>query len=294
MADCSTVGSLGEFIKCVSDIRKAWGLPKHKELWFRGEAKDYGKTALRPELYRPAGEGVELKPIWKLLSIENDLHDEFMRNAAEHVDYANSDDWVWDSYLLMQHHEGPTRLLDWSDGALMAMHFALRDKKYDDKEDSRVYVLEPYLLNEQLKQLPDTKLAADAWKAYVAKHPADGLDEDAWEELYIPDDDEYREETSLPRPPFVLEFPHFNRRIAAQRSRFIVFGMEPTWLADEFEKTDSTIKMIVIPGKCRSQMRQELRDCGITESVIYPDLDGLGREMKQLWGDRRAAPEENA
>ena len=294
MADYSTVDSLGAFIKCVSDIRKAWGLAKHKELWFRGEAKDYGKTALRPELYRPAGESVELKPIWKLLSIENDLHDEFMRNAAEHVDYANSDDWVWDSYLLMQHHEGPTRLLDWSDGALMAMHFALRDKKYDDKEDSRVYVLEPYRLNEQLKQLPDTKLAADAWKAYVAKHPADGLDEDAWEELYIPDDDEYREETSLPRPPFVLEFPHFNRRIAAQRSRFIVFGMEPTWLADEFQKTDSTIKMIVIPGKCRSQMRQELRDCGITESVIYPDLDGLGREMKQLWGDRRAAPEENA
>jgi len=52
--------------------------------------------------------------------------------------------------------------------------------------------------------------------------------------------------------------------------------------------------MIVIPGKYRSQMRQELRDCGITESVIYPDLDGLGREMKQLWADRRAAPEENA
>jgi hypothetical protein len=40
-------------------------------------------------------------------------------------------------------------------------------------------------------------------------------------------------------------------------------------------------------------MRQELRGCGVTESVIYPDLDGLGREMRQLWDDRRVAAEEN-
>ena len=39
----------------------------------------------------------------------------------------------------MQHHGGPTRLLDWSDGSLMALHFALRNKQGDDS-DSIVYV----------------------------------------------------------------------------------------------------------------------------------------------------------
>jgi hypothetical protein len=33
----------------------------------------------------------------------------------------------------------------------------------------------------------------------------------------------------------------------------------------------------------KSWQPRELRDSGVTESVIYPDLDGLGREMKQLW-----------
>lgn len=33
-----------------------------------------------------------------------------------------------------------------------------------------------------------------------------------------------------------------------------------------------------IPG-----IRQELREAGITESVVFPDLDGLGRELKQQW-----------
>src|ERR1017187_2502412 len=130
------VDSLGEFIACVSKFRQSWGLAKHKELWFRGESRDYEETILRPELYRPASSEVSLKPIWKLLKIENDLYDEFRRNAVERSDEKTSEeDWDWDSYFLMQHHNGPTRLLDWSDGALMALHFALRNKADDRSEE---------------------------------------------------------------------------------------------------------------------------------------------------------------
>jgi hypothetical protein len=184
-------------------------------------------------------------------------------------------------------------LLDWSDGALIALHFALRNKR-DDNKDARVYVLEAYRLVEQLKLLPDAKIAEEAWKVYVKEHPNDGLDEEEWSDSYLPASEEVLAQINVPRPPLVLEFPHITRRIAAQRSRFIVFGTEPNWLSDEFKKTESTIKLITIAAESRSQIRQELRDCGVTESVIYPDLDGLGREMKQLWEDRRTAPEENA
>jgi len=92
----------------------------------------------------------------------------------------NSDDWDWDSYFLMQHHECPTRLLDWSDGALMAMHFALRDKK-NDGDDARVYVLEPYRLNDKLNELPDAKIAAEEWKQYAMDNPTYEIDEEDWE-----------------------------------------------------------------------------------------------------------------
>jgi len=104
-AEYAMVNSLGQFIDCVSELRSAWSLPKHKELWFRGESRDYGETILRPELYRPAKEGMALKPIPELLEIENDLHDEFQRNAVEHASTTADDDWDWDSYVLMQHHE---------------------------------------------------------------------------------------------------------------------------------------------------------------------------------------------
>lgn len=288
------VESLGEFIDRVSVLRRSWGLAKHKELWFRGESRDHGDTILRPELYRPASADVSLKPIWKLLTIENDLHEEFKRAAVERCnDPISKDDWDWDSYFLMQHHNGPTRSLDWSDGALMALHFALRNKK-DDSCDARVYVLESYRLSEYLKSLSDIKLLEQDWKAYVAKHPSYDLNEDEWEDCYLPADEDANTERPVPRPPLVLDFPLISRRIAAQRSRFIVFGTDPTWLSEEFKKPDSTIKAIVVAAGSRSKLRQELRDCGVTESVIYPDLDGLGREMSQLWDDRRAAAEENS
>ncbi|PSH05638.1 MAG: hypothetical protein CXZ00_00365 [Acidobacteria bacterium] len=288
------VESLGEFTEWVTARRKSWGLAKHKELWFRGESRDYLDTILRPELYRPARDDAALKPIRELLNIENDLYDEFQHNAVERSDEKTSyEDWDWDSYFLMQHHNGPTRLLDWSDGALMALHFALRNKA-DDDQSARVYVLEPYRLSEQLNALPDAIIAEQAWKAYVAKHPSSCLEEDTWENAYLPTTEEDRRELNVPRPPLVLDFPLKTRRIAAQRSRFIVFGTEPTWLSEEFKKTESTIKAITIPAGSRPKIRQELRDCGVTESVIYPDLDGLGRELRQLWEDRRLAPEENS
>ena len=287
------VDDLGTFIQRVSEIRQSWGLAKHKELWFRGESKDYGETILRPELYRPETVGVSLKPMWKLLKIENDLYDEFRRNAVVRSDEKTSEeDWDWDSYFLMQHHNGPTRLLDWSDGALMALHFALRNKA-DHTHDARVYVLEAYRYNEQLKQLPDIKVLEQEWKSFVAKHLSWDLEEDGWEDAYLPADEEVLAEMNVPRPALALDFPLITKRIAAQRSRFVVFGTDPNWLADEFRKADSKVKVITIAAAARPKMRQELRDCGVTESVIYPDLDGLGREMRQLWDDRRAAPEEN-
>jgi hypothetical protein len=281
------VNSLGNFADRVSALRESWGLPKHKELWFRGESKDYGETILRPELYRPAS-GRSLKLASELLDIENDLYEEFQRHAVELSDAKTSEEeWDWDSYFLMQHHGGPTRLLDWSDGSLMALHFALRNDA-NDLHDARVYVLEPYRLLEKLETLPDTKILQEEWKRHVEKHKSYHLNEDESEDAYLPADEKTLTEMNVPRAPLVLEFPHITRRIAAQRSRFIVFGTEPNWLSEEFKNPDSTIKEIVIAAGSRSTIRQELRDCGVTESVIYPDLDGLGREMAQLWHDRRA------
>lgn len=280
------VQSLSDFMARVTQLRESWGTPGHKELWFRGETQKH-LTCLRPRLYRPGG-NLPLKPVFELLRIENDLYEKFQRCAIQLCNEKTAeDDWDWDSYFLMQHHGGPTRLLDWSDGALIALHFALRDKANDDTRDALVYVLEPDRLIERIEALPDIELAKTKWKAFVQKHPSDDLQEDEWDRSYLPGDDEDLAETPPPRVPLLLEFPHITRRVAAQRSQFIVFGTDPDWLAEELDKPDSPLRTIAVDAATSRRIRRELRDSGVTESVIFPDLDGLGREMKQLWEDRK-------
>ena len=77
------VRSLGEFTEQVRQIRLNWTLAEDKELWFRGEKRDYGPTRLRPTLYRPPRDGRSLKQIDELLGIENDLFQSFQRCSSQ-------------------------------------------------------------------------------------------------------------------------------------------------------------------------------------------------------------------
>jgi hypothetical protein len=279
------VTSLSEFVATVRKLRESWRTPAHLELWFRGESRPYD-TLLRPELFRPRKD-LPLKPIAELLKIENDLYEDFRRCAIQlSTETIPDDDWDWDSYFLMQHHGAPTRLLDWSDGALMALHFALRSRE-EEPGDAVVYVIDPSRLKELIMAVPEIETVKARWRAYVAKYPSQELDEDEWERTYLPSDEEDLIELPIPVVPLLLDFAHITRRVAAQRSRFMVFGTDPAWLSKELEKSDSSIWAIPIDGAVGSKIRLELRDSGVTESVIFPDLDGLGRELRQLWDDRK-------
>jgi hypothetical protein len=249
-------------------------------------------------LYRPK-ETYKIKPINDLLDIESRLHNEFQNGAPilllDPVDY---DYWDWDSYLLLQHHGGATRLLDWSDGAMIALHFALGNPSDDVKaNDAVVYVLSWSLLKAKIDQTTDAQSLPTLWREYVGRvreKEASDLAETDWEDAYLPKDEDDRKRFDIPKTPVILDFPRFTRRVAAQRSQFIVFGSDPDFLNNEFSGSNPnpTIRSIEIEGACRRDIRRELRDAGVSESVIFPDLDGLGRELKMRWLDQKAGDPE--
>lgn len=223
-----------------------------------------------------------------LIDIEEDLYQHFQHNSTELAKaeaVGEDDDGKWGSYFLMQHYGGPTRLLDWSDGALIALHFAIKDEQ-DTSYDRFVYVLDPYWLMEYLKAESDNYVhIRENWTKYCQKHPSSSIDEEDWDQIYIPNEEDDNE-LPIPKLPLVLEFGHFARRISAQRSRFIVMGSAPDFFNELLKQEEKRLKSIVIDKDSVASMRVQLRDAGITESVIYPNLDGLGRELKQLWAER--------
>ncbi len=188
----------------------------------------------------------------------------------------------------MQHHGVPTRVLDWSDSALIALHFAVRNKSAPVKTGSAIYVLDPWWLLDLLSTHRDRRDAERRWKKYHKRHPYD-VYEDDFERLYLPEDEDDSKQRLLatPKTPLLWDAPHVSRRVAAQRSRFMIFGTDPLWLSRLAEKRGSRILSIEVRADAIAGIKQELRDAGITESVVFPDLDGLGRELRQIWEARR-------
>jgi len=278
--------SLDDYLSIVHHIRNYWDVPDHQELWFRAEDEKHSKTRLQPGLYRPRDDGSR-KSINTLLELENDLYEEFRRCATQLSDVKLDDD-EWDPYFLMQHHGVPTRLLDWSDGALIALHFAVSKKSAPFKSGSMIHVLHPSWLVRLLEKHPDQADAESRWKKYNKQHPYDTY-EDEWDRLYLPMDEDDAEDRLLttPETPLLWDSPHVSRRVAAQRSRFMIFGTDPLWLSKLAANKGSRLFPIEIPKDSIAEIKQDLRDAGITESVVYPDLDGLGRELRQVWEARR-------
>jgi hypothetical protein len=136
------VDSVSSFVRAVNDIRQRW----HEiELWFRG-VKSW-RFQLEPSLYRDRN--------WKREETarekEDEVRIEFSRRAvALYPPIPEPKEFDW--YVLMRHHRVPTRLLDWTEGALLGLYFAVQ--KSDDPEpgarraDAAVWVLDPAWLNE--------------------------------------------------------------------------------------------------------------------------------------------------
>jgi hypothetical protein len=277
------VTSLQGYIGEISSIREQWLANPDDELWFRGEDDKHRHTTLLPELYRTD------KPTDKVLEMESRLFDEFKRCGVQYSEFNTEDEWNW--YYAMQHYSGPTRLIDWSDGSLMAAHFSMRSKvgTRDLENDSVVYVLDPHWLVELIDELPAAKKRREIWD----KKPKTGqIDEDdrdgEYENIWLPGAKEDFDEDPLPEHPFLLDTEQITRRVASQRSRFMVFGADREFLRKLAQDGDARIRRLVFPGKSIPKIQDDIRDCGVTESVIFPDLDGVGRETRQRWQQFKA------
>jgi len=141
----------------------------------------------------------------------------------------------------------------------MGLHFAVRDPQEDEANlDAFVYILEPDRLNQRLNALHAETGIETKWREYVKeKRPGNGLNEEDWEDAYLPSDKDERADFPIPCSPLVLAFPHITRRVAAQRSRFVVFGTDFEFLANEFKREEPFIKRFCIDGNCRRPLRRE-------------------------------------
>ncbi len=257
------ISNLGRFVNAVRDLVERWTPPAadwYPAPWFRGHGD--ARWRLEPGWYRLPAPGGGIGDEWYN---ERTLLDDFKLRAPRYLQTLPylmtppSNDWEW--LFLMQHYGLPTRLLDWTESALIGLYFALRDRRGDC--DSAVWMLNPWWLNKQ--SLGDYVLP-DAGDPRVAD----------WEPL--------KEGKALQvRAPVAIKPIHASSRIAAQKGFFTIHGTERDAL-DRLARSHSDqgpqLRKLTIPRQYAAEMRRDLAVAGITETAVFQELDGLSREIR--------------
>lgn len=224
---------------------------------------------LKPSLYRHKG----ARSIEDLMQLEKLLVERFRQRSIPFHSRSISDPWEW--LFLMQHYGVPTRLLDWSESPLMALFFAVTSAKHKlgAKEkpvfsgDAAIWVLDPVQWNKKavdLRSFAGAVLTAD----------------DANANAYKPIGD-----INTMKPfPIAIYGAHNSQRIVAQRGVFVCFGkdthpMEVTFMHERFPA--GCLRKVTIKRGRLPHVYEALKRHGLTDSVVFPDLDGLAREIKR-------------
>lgn len=244
-------------IKSIPDfqdhINFLWTYYGGDEFWYRGVSNaDYH---LIPSIYRES--------IWDYsFPMEKYIAHSFIHRAKGYIQNSSSIG-IWEWYQIMQHHGLPTRLLDWTEGYLIALYFSVR--KINRNNTPAVWVLNPNSLN---------NYSSGLYCIYFT----DPKTRDTDDEIV----DEYLPTFKKPRElPIAIVPPYVNERMSSQKSCFTVHGKNK----QGFEKIYNNNKgfqlaqLIIDPSKAQS-IKNELFKMGITEATLFPDLEGLARELR--------------
>jgi hypothetical protein len=244
-------------------------------LWYRGCGG--GNSVLIPSLYRHKTKRKKAD----IEELERRLMTRFRQRSIPLVDRQLNEDW--DTLFFMQHYGIPTRLLDWTENPFIAFYFAVMSGRFSARHRNRknspklkfsreatIWILDPVAwTNFALKQQSYTGGVLTPGDSTLSRYkPLTRFDE-----MHI--------------HPVALYGAHNSPRIVAQRGVFTIFGqntvsMEIVYDKDKFPRRSLT--KLILPKDALPDMRKSILSHGFTESVVFPDLEGLAKETKREFG----------
>jgi len=234
MSDLNEIQTLSGFIARIETLKHEHEVSgNNSELLFRGQRQD---KKLLPKLARLSLNG-------NIKSIEILMLNEFKRASLPLAEFEPKDDWDW--LALAQHHGLPTRLLDWTYSALVALWFAVQNPP-KDRENGIVWVLKS-----EISDFRDTEKFGDPFKNNATK---------------------------------IFRSRVVSKRISAQAGVFTAHRIDVSNKVVQFESNATfreKLTRLIIPAENFSSIRASLKMMGVNHSTVFPDIDGLCQHLER-------------
>jgi hypothetical protein len=316
-----TAETFGEYISIVDAVTETWReklysrkdetkrfYPGELAPWFRGVSKSIYR--LQPTLIRFVTDEVfnsmeskekhlhdydkEYDDLRTILKVEEYLLQRFKSFGSPLFgDRLPESEIGWN--FVLRHHRAPSRLLDWSKGSLVALHFAIGKShiRTCDESKAAVWILEPRRLAElTTKTRRILGVNKDSDQEHISMFHGGPDEKEPSKPYKDPDGNWVRIKKHMNNSYPLPIIPNlFSPRIATHIGRFTLHTIEQAKKQDggfkEFAMTAadqdqgmSYLVKVEISLKQREEMARMLRMTGIADINFSQDLDDLANELR--------------
>jgi len=229
---------LYELLQQVTD---AYDHERGKRLWWRGHGD--GSWQLHPSIFHRGLEDSEIELIGRFSQLAPALDSTL-------GDQLQLSDWLF----VMQHHGLPSRLLDWTESPLVALHFCVADPGHYDR-DAVLWAVDPSKIN--LVEF-DSERTFGIGTPEVMSILAGTLSP-----------------TGNPAQSKIAAIiaAHRDPRHLAQRSQCTIHGRREA--LDENDEHRTHLTRIVVPADQKPMVKGWLETMQVNRQTLFPDLDNL-------------------
>lgn len=245
-----------QFVGWSRECAKNFGLrAATRETWFRGQA-DW-EWVLKPSIYRQ-----RVNPDY-----EREMIREFRAYASPLLapHYRSDIDWLFTA----QHHGLPTRILDWTSNALVALYFACEN--YEKEDDACVWALNPWELNRSTISMQSVPLTDSViFKDYVIDLTDSTVPRKVFAAL-----------------PLAVSPGHRFQRSNVQSGNFTIHGYKQNGIQSiNFVRRNwqKCISKACIDGKRKFFLLKQLNALGINKFSLFQSVDSVSEYLSFRFG----------